>query len=248
MATVTGILRLDDSAWGVKPMQRRDILLWDLPVRLFHWLLVIAVVGAIVTVKLGGNWMVWHERFGLSVLGLVVFRVLWGFAGGFHARFIHFFPTPGRIRAYLQGQWQAVGHNPLGALSVFAMLGVLGVQALTGLFANDDIAFEGPLRRAVSSDLSSLLTTWHHRIELVIFALVLLHVVAILFYVFVRRDNLVRPMLTGRKAVDTNQPVPESRSHWLAFLICIALTAGVLWMAQGGLLSPQPPPPPDLGW
>lgn len=229
-------------------MQPRDIMLWDLPVRLFHWLLVIAVVGAVVTAKLGGNWMIWHERFGLSVLGLVVFRVLWGFAGSFHARFVNFFPTPQRLGEYLRGKWQPVGHNPLGALSVLAMLGVLGLQAVTGLFAYDDIAFDGPLRRAVSSHTSDLLTTWHHRIEWAIFALVLLHVAAILFYVFVRRDNLIRAMLSGRKSVNANLPVQQSKTPWLAFVICVALTAAALWVAQGGLLSPPPPPPPDLGW
>ncbi|MFP5394108.1 MAG: cytochrome b/b6 domain-containing protein [Gammaproteobacteria bacterium] len=125
----------------------RGILVWDLPTRLFHWLLVAAVTVAIVTGELGGDWMAVHGKAGLAIVGLVSFRLVWGLVGSTHARFLSFIPTPGRVRSYLTGRWEGHGHNPVGALSVFALLAALGVQAGTGLFANDDIAFTGPLYR-----------------------------------------------------------------------------------------------------
>ena len=118
------------------------IQIWDLPLRLYHWLLAVAVSAAIVTGELGGGLIDWHGRIGLFVLGLLVFRLLWGFVGTTHARFSQFFPTPGKLLAYLKGQWQGHGHNPLGALSVLALLGVLATLVGAGLFANDDIAFQ----------------------------------------------------------------------------------------------------------
>ena len=120
------------------------VRVWDLPTRAFHWSLVAAVTVATVTGTLGGRWMEWHSRAGLLIVGLLSFRLAWGFVGFEHARFASFAPTPTRLRAYLMGQWRGVGHNPLGALSVFALLGILALQAATGLFSNDDIAINGP--------------------------------------------------------------------------------------------------------
>ena len=104
--------------------ETRKILIWDLPTRLFHWLLVLAIVALVVTGKAGGSWMEWHGRLGLLVLGLLVFRLLWGVMGSTYARFAGFFPTPAKVAAYLRGQWHAPGHNPLGACSVLALLAV----------------------------------------------------------------------------------------------------------------------------
>ncbi|WVM91623.1 cytochrome b/b6 domain-containing protein [Halopseudomonas pachastrellae] len=122
-------------------------LVWDLPLRLFHWLLALSVTGALVTISLGGNWMVWHERCGLAVIGLLAFRLVWGLCGSTHSRFASFFPTPARLKAYISGNWQHQGHNPIGAFSVFALLGLMAFQAVTGLFSNDD----SPLRPAEPS-------------------------------------------------------------------------------------------------
>ena len=109
-------------------MKSRPILVWDLPTRIAHWSLAALVVAAIVSVKIGGNAMVWHGRIGLAILGVVVFRIVWGAVGSTYARFAHFAPRPGSIRAYLDGKWRGVGHNPLGALSVFALLGLMSFQ------------------------------------------------------------------------------------------------------------------------
>ncbi|MGL5632902.1 MAG: cytochrome b/b6 domain-containing protein, partial [Azovibrio sp.] len=123
----------------------QKVKLWDLPTRLFHWILVIAMVGLFISGQIGGNAIELHGKVGQFVLALIVFRVVWGFVGSTYARFTSFFPTPARILAYLRGEWSGLGHNPLGSLSVFALLGLVGLQAVLGLFSNDDIAFRGPL-------------------------------------------------------------------------------------------------------
>ncbi len=229
------------------PSDARQPLIWDLPLRLFHWLLVICVVGAVITVKLGGGWMAWHERFGLAILGLLVFRLVWGVIGSTHARFSRFFPTPGRLLAWWRGLWQHPGHTPLAALSVLAMLLVLTFQATTGLFADDDIAFGGPLRQMVDSATSSRLTGWHMQMEWVIYGLVALHIAAVAFYSLVLKKPLVRPMITGR-AVNDADAEPARGGGWIALLVALAITATAVWVASGGLLPPPPEPTPDLGW
>jgi len=219
-------------------------LVWDLPLRLFHWLLVIAVAGALVTIQFG--WMTWHGRFGLAVLGLVTFRLVWGVIGSTHARFWNFITGPRKLMGYLRGQYHPVGHNPLGALSIIAVLVLFGFQSVSGLFATDDIAYSGPLRPAVDSATSAWLTGWHMRMQWVIYGLIALHVGAVLFHVLVRREALIRPMFTGYKPVKSAEPARGG--GWIAFLIALAITALVLWIANGALLPEPPPPPPDLGW
>jgi len=170
---------------------------WDLPVRIFHWSLVAAVVTAITTAEIGGDWMELHGKAGLAIIGLLAFRITWGVVGSTHARFANFAPTPAKIRSYLAGRWQGVGHNPLGALAVFGLLGLLAAQAATGLFSSDDIAFNGPLFSFVDQSVADRLTGYHHWLSNVLFALLGLHVGAILFYAVVKRNNLLIPMLTG---------------------------------------------------
>jgi cytochrome b len=210
---------------------RTRILLWDLPTRIVHWSLVTAVTVAIVTGKVGGNWMVWHGRAGLAIVGLVAFRLVWGVVGSTHARFLSFVPGPKRVVAYLRGRWRGVGHNPLGAFSVLALLALLGVQAGTGLFTNDDIAFAGPLFDLVDEDLAGRLASWHHQIADLLLWLVGLHVVAIVFYLAIKRDNLVKPMVTGWK-----QAEPEHHARGggaLAFGIALVVAVGAVAVANG---------------
>ena len=186
----------------------RRFLLWDLPLRVFHWSLVAAVTAAIVTGEIGGPWMVWHGRAGLLIVGLLVFRIVWGLVGSATSRFAHFAPSPGSVLAYLRGRWRGVGHNPLGALSVFALLGLLALQATTGLFGNDDIAFAGPLNHLVSDTLGSRVTGWHRLLADALFAWMALHLLAIAFHVVVKRHRLIRPMITGLHDVDADTPLP----------------------------------------
>lgn len=218
------------------------ITIWDLPLRLFHWSLAVAVSGAMITGQIGGNLMPWHGYLGQAVVALVAFRLVWGVVGSTTARFTYFLAGPTTIRAYLRGRWLGVGHNPLGALSVLAMLGLALAQALTGLFANDDIAFQGPLYSLVGSELSGSLTGVHKALFPALLAIVVLHLAAIVFYTRIKGENLVRPMITGRKES------PHGRSTRgggpLALLLALALAALALWGASGAWLPPPPPPPP----
>lgn len=214
---------------------------WDLPTRIFHWALVASVTGAFVTAKIGGNAMLWHGRLGLAILGLLVFRIVWGFVGSTYARFAQFVPGPAALRAYLKGEWRGQGHNPFGALSVLALLTVLLAQAATGLFANDDIAFEGYLHTLIGSELSGRITGVHHLLQKVLMLLVALHVGAIVFYARVRKHNLVKPMLTGWA---DGKPCESARGGGaLAFVAATLIALGAVWAASGALLPPPPSPP-----
>ncbi|MCK0106539.1 cytochrome b/b6 domain-containing protein [Marinobacter sp. S0848L] len=226
-----------------------DIRLWDLPTRLFHWLLLLAVTGAVVTIKTGMP--EWHSRFGLFVVGLLSFRIAWGFLGSTYARFSSFVRGPSAVLRYLRGQWQGVGHNPLGALSVLALLALFGFQAVTGLFANDEISFQGPLYPLISSGWSDTLSSWHRLTEWYLYGLVALHVLAVVWYTKVKKDNLVTPMITGKKRVPPGLASDAKGGGVVAFLVSLVLAAGVVLGASGSLMSPPPapePPPQNLGW
>ena len=180
---------------------------WDLGVRLFHWALVLLVVGAVVFIKI--DKMQYHSWCGYGILTLLIFRILWGFVGGTHARFASFIAGPGKVLAYMKGMFSrdghesGLGHNPVGALSVLAMLLVFLFQACSGLFTNDeDFAFDGPLYKWVGKDLSDKITSLHRLNEWVIYALVGVHIAAIAFYALFHKENLVRPMLTGYRKVE----------------------------------------------
>ena len=220
----------DERAPGASAPLR--IRVWDLPVRVVHWSLVAAVTTAIVTGELGGPWMTLHGKAGLAIVGLVAFRLVWGVMGSTHARFVNFLPTPRRIADYVRGRWRGVGHNPLGALSVVALLALLTVQAVTGLFGNDDIAFNGPLFHLVSDDLSAWLTGWHRRLANLLIAVVAVHVLAIVVYVSIKKHTLVKPMLTGWKAVDEAQAVRGGGP--IALAVSIAAAGAAVLAASGG--------------
>ena len=203
------------------------IRIWDLPLRLFHWLLVMAVIGSFVSVKLGGNAMIWHCRFGYIVLSLIFFRLIWGFVGTHHARFVQFIKSPKAIFAYLKNPAETPGHSPLGAISVIVLLGLFLSQALAGLFASDDIAFDGPLVRYVASTWVELLTSFHRLNEWVLLALVGVHVGAILYYKYAKKINLISAMITGDKEWADTAPLVQDdskvRLKAMALLIAIAL-------------------------
>lgn len=205
------------------------IRIWDLPLRLFHWLLVMAVVGSFVSVKLGGNAMIWHGRFGYLVLALIVFRLVWGFVGTHHARFTQFIKSPKVIVAYLKNPAETPGHSPMGAVSVLVLIALFLAQALAGLFATDDIAFDGPLAKYVASAWVELLTSFHRWNEWVLLALVATHIGAILYYKYAKRINLTSAMITGDKELADAAMVPlikddsKVRLKAMAILIAIAL-------------------------
>ncbi len=218
------------------------VRVWDLPTRTFHWLLAACVLGSVISAKIGGNAMVWHFRFGYVVFTLLAFRILWGLVGGRWSRFASFIYAPSTVLRYLRGralphEQLDVGHNPLGAFSVFALLALLAAQVGTGLFADDDISNTGPLIKFVSGATSSLLTKWHKNFgQWVIIALVLLHVGAVLFYLVRKGQNLVRPMLTGDKQLPAQVPASADhlRSRVLALALVAACAAGVAWLVSLG--------------
>ncbi len=222
-------------------MDRKRILLWDLPTRLFHWLLVVSVLVAIASGLLGGNLIEWHGQIGLFIVGLIAFRLVWGVLGSTYARFANFLPTPARLQAYLKGEWRGEGHNPLAALSVFGLLGVLTAQMLTGLVANDDIAFRGPLFELVGNALSNRLTGLHHLLADLLIGLLVLHIAAIAFYGHVKKQKLVKPMITGWKADAEGESARGG--GWLAFVVALLIALAAVYGASGSWL-PKPPTPP----
>jgi cytochrome b len=216
------------------------VRVWDLPTRLFHWLLVISVIGLVITGHVGGNAMDWHARIGYAVFALLLFRIVWGFIGGHWSQFRSFLYGPGSVRAYLAGRAHPdhlVGHSPLGAGSVFAMLLVLGAQVATGLVGDDEIAFTGPLNRLVST-AAGLRATWYHKEvgQWLLVGLVVLHVATIVWYLRRKRQDLVRPMIVGDKVLAapalSSRDDLASRSAALAVLaVCATLVA---WVVRAG--------------
>ncbi|MBC7955040.1 MAG: cytochrome b/b6 domain-containing protein [Cytophagales bacterium] len=224
------------------PPDIRQVRVWDLPTRLFHWLLAGCVIASVISAKVGGNAMVWHLRLGYVVLALLAFRLLWGVMGGRWSRFVSFVYSPTTLLRYLRGQGRAdeyldVGHTPTGALSVFALLGILAVQVATGLIADDEIATTGPLIKFVSGATSSLATSWHKTFgQWLIITLVVLHIAAIVFYLVKKRQNLVQPMITGDKPLPENVPasVDSITSRGLAAALLAACAGGVAWLVSLG--------------
>lgn len=178
------------------PNPPASVRVWDLPTRLFHWLLLACVIGLFATAYAPGSWIEWHARFGYAMLTLLLFRLVWGVIGGHWSRFVHFVPR--------SGSSVSLGHTLSGALAVVAMLLALITQVATGLIGDDEIAFIGPLNRYIATDLGLAATAWHKGVgQWVLVGLIALHVSAIAFYLFVRRNNLVGPMVHGDK------PLPD---------------------------------------
>ncbi len=196
-------------------MEVRSIRVWDLPTRLFHWLLAITVIGSFVSVKIGGNAMDWHARFGYSALALLGFRWCWGFLGSRYARFAQFIRGPKAVVAEIRGVHPVLpGHNPLGAISVMVLLAIFTLQAALGLMTTDEIAFDGPLVKHVSTDLVELASRLHQQLEWVLIGLVALHVGAIVFHARVRRHNLVPAMIHGDQRVLAQSSALSARDDW----------------------------------
>lgn len=210
--------------------------LWDAPTRLVHWSLVVLVLFAWWSAET--DRMAWHRISGYAVLGLLVFRVLWGFIGSASARFAAFVKGPRATLAYIRtlpGRAKAdmPGHNPLGAWSVLALLVVLVAQEVTGLFAVDVDAIEaGPLSDRISFDLGRVFAKWHHWSFWALEVLVALHLAAIVFYLAYKRANLVRPMITGRQEF-SRDPRLSFAPAWRAALASVVAAAIAWWVSKG---------------
>jgi cytochrome b len=214
-----------------------NVNVWDLPTRAFHWLLVISFAAAYFSNLLGVSYFVYHLWSGYFVILLLVFRFFWGVIGSYHSRFNNFIPNPKETLRYLQniinGNSKTYhGHNPLGAWMVLLLLVTLLVQAITGLFSNDEIFNAGPLYAYVSHEISLWLTGIHKDLFYWIFAAVVLHVIAVLFYLIIKRENLIKPMITGKKPADDHgdmTPV-NTASPWLALLLIVIISATLAWI------------------
>jgi len=218
------------------------VRVWDLPTRVFHWLLAFCVISTLIAAWRGGNAMDWHLRLGYAIFALLLFRFAWGFVGGHWSRFRSFVYRRRDALRYVRGESRAdefhhVGHSPLGAWSVFALLAVLMLQVATGLFANDEIATTGPLNRFVSDRTASLLTHWHTVFgQGLILTLVALHVAAIGYYALRLRRNLVPPMWHGDKQLtaDVPQAVDTWRARAVALVVLGLAAALVTWLVRLG--------------
>ena len=216
---------------------RTKVRVWDLPTRVFHGALIVGVIGSITTAQIGGVAMEWHFRCGYAILSLLMFRLIWGIFGGRWSRFKAFTYTPKATMAYMRGHHVKadpyVGHSPAGALSVFALLAVLLAQVFSGLTSDDQIASTGPLVHFVSSAWTSNATWYHVKVgKFILFGLMALHIGAIIFFLVVKRQNLMQPMLDGDKEI--SRTTPESTdtrgTRSLAFAILVGCALLVAWL------------------
>lgn len=178
---------------------------WDLPLRIFHWLLVVSFTIAYVTSVIGGLWLEWHMHTGLFILSLVVFRICWGFLGSTHSLFRNFFPTPSRLVAFFRSNWNTLGHTPIAALSVFMLIILLSAQVSLGLFTfNDEIEIYGPLYDLIGADMSERFTSYHSTIFDLLTLFILLHLFAVTYYTVLKGKQMLRPMITGFQENENN--------------------------------------------
>lgn len=220
-----------------------QIRIWDLPTRLFHWTLVMLIALQFATAQFGLLSMQWHYRFGYATLALIVFRLIWGVVGSQTSRFAEFISGPSAITRYLREQLSRdasqkvvrdnIGHNALGAWSVIAMLVCVLMQAVTGLFSSDGIDEDGPFVGSVSNATVKSLTHLHHLGETVLLALIALHIIAVLLHWWLKHDNLIVPMLTGRKRIDAPRSV-YFVANWRALLAFILAIASVVILSRFG--------------
>ncbi len=215
-------------------MEEREVTVWDVPTRLFHWTMVLLLAVMAATGKIGGGWLALHLRCGEALAVLVLFRLLWGVIGSQSARFADFVGGPSTVLRYLRsGDAPSAGHNPLGGWMVLVLLALLGGQISSGLFAADvdSYLFDGPLAHRIAPALAEAVTGWHKRLFNLLLLLSLLHVVAIAGYRVLKKQNLLLPMVTGRKRVPAAAGVPFLASWRLALaslLLAVLLVVGAL--------------------
>ena len=230
---------MGDEGTGGKSAAPR-VRAWDLPTRLFHWLLALLILTAYLTRKNTGD-LAWHKWTGYAILVLVVFRILWGFAGSSTSRFASFLYGPIAALRYgldflLRRPRPFLGHNPLGGIVVFVMLGLVAAQGVLGLFSYDDhdSIDGGPLSGRISEGLTASLTAWHIWLFYILLYVIIAHIAANILYIVWKRENLVGPMITGRKkpAGFEDEPSAQIAPLWRA-LLCLALAAIIVF---GGIM------------
>jgi cytochrome b len=213
-----------DEPVNTQKQAARPVLVWDVPTRLFHWLVVVLVAAAYATSEL--NWMGWHVRIGEMLLTLVLFRLLWGFFGSDTARFRNFMSAPAAAWQHLRHVLRReadlqVGHNSAGGWMVLLLLALLLGETLSGLYVNNDVADDGPLTQWVPASIANAITTLHTILWDALLAAVALHVLAIAVYAVAKGHNLLRPMLTGRKRLPERIRAPRQASTIRALLLLV---------------------------
>jgi cytochrome b len=234
---------------GVTKTPKREVKAWDLPTRLFKWLLALLVLMAWISNKYGGAVPHWHIWNGYAILILIVFRVLWGFFGGSTARFSAFVASPSAALAYLRGQWRGMrlhylGHNPAGSWMVLALLAALAAQACLGLYSADQdrLIIEGPLAKTISDQAVDFAAHWHRLGFNLILLLVTLHIAATLAYDLLGKYGLIRAMVTGRKPAAEYQDMQENAAGSkiraaICLLAAITIVFGGIYLLGGNPLQ-----------
>ncbi|MBV1910322.1 MAG: cytochrome b/b6 domain-containing protein [Kangiellaceae bacterium] len=212
-------------------------LVWDLPLRLFHWLFAVSILASWYTAEQEGELIELHMQLGYFILGLVIFRLVWGVVGTKHSRFEHFFPKPSTIYIYLKTlrhteESKHAGHNPLGSLMVILMITLILLQAVSGLFVNDDIFSSGPYYGVVSKGVEQAMMFIHHNAFDLMIAAIGLHISTIFYYRFHRKVDLITPMINGKKpAIEISKDDEISHSKIIAaIIVTIAVTAFIYWL------------------
>lgn len=219
----------------------KKALIWDLPTRLFHWLLVASLIGQYVTVEWMDSAVQWHFYLGYFTLGLIAFRFIWGVIGPKYARFSHFVTGPVPVVSYVKTLFSkapasTAGHNPLGGWFVVIMLVLVAIQGISGLFMTDDVFLDGPYRQMADSDTLEVMNWLHHVAFDILVYVIALHVGAIMFYTFYKKRRLVPAMIHGKQKTSDHG---ISGSRVLLAIIVGLCVAGALYYA----IEIYPPPP-----
>ena len=214
---------------------QQTITVWDIPTRIFHWLIVALFLFQWFSMEFMDDWMEYHELAGYAFLTLLLFRLVWGFIGPEYVRFSHFLHSPRIILNYSKSIFDRnaaphAGHNPLGGLSVLVLLLLLLVQAISGLFMTDDILFYGPYYNSVSDETQKLMSRLHHMSFDMLVWLIALHIVAVLFYVFFKKQSIVAAMIHGRKNVGDGNSIGGSKLlvAVIVLLVCCGFVYGLV--------------------
>ena len=221
-------------------MPSNTITVWDLPTRLFHWVLVVLIALQYASGEFDLLPMAWHYWLGYATLALIVFRVFWGFLGSGTSRFAGFVRGPVAVARYALASVRGrdpvfVGHNPLGGWSVLALLLCLTVQVVTGLFSSDEVDADGPFVAQVSVKTVRLMTRLHNWNQNVLLLLVGVHVAAVTLYLLLGHENLIGPMISGRKQLPPPSQPLRFASAWLAlalFVLSAVAVAALAWVAD----------------
>jgi cytochrome b len=216
-------------------------LVWDIPVRLFHWLLVLCLLGQWLTAEVLEDAMDIHFYIGYFTLGLIIFRLIWGFVGTKYAKFNSFIAGPKAILAYSKSVMSkqhtfSIGHNALGGLLLPAVIILVGLQAISGLFTTDDIVSTGPYYDGANADLQQWMQWLHHNVFNVLLGIIGLHLVAIGWYLIFLKHNLIRPMLDGKKAVAEKDSINHSQLIKAILIMCL-VAIFVYWLVE---INPPP--------